>query len=185
MSRGLARGLAAVDRILTLAESGLLTLLLGGMITLSLLSMALRWAGSGLAAADPLLRYGVLWLGLIGGVAATRSGRHVQIGAVARLLPRAAADLVARGLALITAALTSLISYASARFVLEERAAGTLAYGDIPLWILQTILPLGFALLTLRFLLQVAMGPPEDPYVTPADPEGALQGDDPAAGGPA
>lgn len=156
----MSRWLAAIDRALLRVEDLLLVTLLAGMIALSLTSMVLRWLGSGLAPIDPLLRHGVLWLGLLGGVAATRSGRHVQIGAVARLLPPWAAALSHRLLAAVSAGVCAVLAHASWRFVIDERAAGTQAFGGLPLWILQLVLPGGMILLTLRFLLQLTQDPP-------------------------
>ena len=162
-------GLRHLDAILARLEDLLLVALLGGMILLATVGMVLRWAGTGLAWIDPILRYGVLWLGLIGGLAATRSSRHIQIGAAEQPLPASLRAITGRLIAAASVAVCGLLAYAGWRFVLEERAAGLTAFGDVPLWILELIFPGGFALLALRYALQVFLGPPER---IPSAPEG-------------
>ena len=68
----------------------------GWTVVLAALQIVLRYGfDSGIAWADPLLRVLVLWLGLLGALAATRDRRHITIDVLSRMLParaKAAAD---------------------------------------------------------------------------------------------
>ena len=68
--------LRKLDQLLRHFEDGVLAVLLGGMILLATLQIGLRnFADTGFIWADPLLRIMVLWLGLVGAVAATLAHR--------------------------------------------------------------------------------------------------------------
>lgn len=72
--------LRKLDRLLRYFEDAALTFLLGGMIILAVLQIGLRnFADTGFQWADPFLRILVLWLGLVGAIAATRDGKHINI----------------------------------------------------------------------------------------------------------
>ncbi len=159
--------LQKLEKGLTHLEGYLLLLLLIVMIAAAFLSMILRWMGHGLAWIDPLLRYGVLWLGLVGGLAAAGAGQHIQLGALNQVLPRAVKALTYRLVSLATAGITLVIAKACLDFVIEEKAAGTRAFGETPLWILVLILPAGFFLLSVRYSLRFLLGEPQDEEASP------------------
>jgi TRAP-type C4-dicarboxylate transport system permease small subunit len=56
---------------------------------------------------------------------------------------------------LFTAAITGLLAWHSWRFVQESRLYGDTLLTDVPAWILQSILPVGFILISYRYLLRV------------------------------
>lgn len=81
------------DRI----ERSLLTLLVTGMVFLAALQIVLRnfWK-TGLPWAEPLLGMALLWLTMLGALAATGLGRHLAIDLVAALVPHRARAWIAR-----------------------------------------------------------------------------------------
>lgn len=151
--------LLAVDRGLARLETLLLVWVLAATLGLSLLSMVLRWLGTGLSFTDPLIRHGVLWLGLLGASAAARVDGHVQLSALSWLLSPGQRLLLTRLTAAAAAPVCAIFTRSSIAFVSAEREAASLAFGGLPLWPLQIILPLGFALLTLRMVLLSLLGP--------------------------
>jgi TRAP-type C4-dicarboxylate transport system permease small subunit len=132
-----------------------LALLLGAMIVLAPLQIALRGVlGTGIAWVDPLLRVLVLWVGLLGALAASREDRHISIDVVSRLLPRRARAATGAVTSLATAAVAALVAYHGARFVASEREFGSAVFSGIPAWGLESIIPFAFAAIALRSLLR-------------------------------
>jgi TRAP-type C4-dicarboxylate transport system permease small subunit len=146
----LARGIRALHA----AEDALLALVLGVMILLAAGQILLRNAfDTGLPWSAPLLRVLVLWVGLLGALAATRSDQHIAIDALTRLLPRAGRSAVHALTRLFAAAVSLLIAFHAARLVREDYNAGSVAFAEIPAWVCESILPFAFGLIGVRFLL--------------------------------
>ncbi|MGW8369813.1 MAG: TRAP transporter small permease [Gammaproteobacteria bacterium] len=146
------------DRLAAIGESietALLSVLLLSMIGLASLQIVLRnWFSTGLPWADDLVRLCVLWLAVVGAVAACRDDRHIAINIVARYGPKSwqrPAALIASAFATVV---TALISWQSVRFVADSYRFGDTVLGDQPAWIYQLVLPIGFALMSYRFLLR-------------------------------
>lgn len=135
-------------------EDLLLALLLTTMIFLATGQILLRnlW-DSGLSWGDPVLRLLVLWLTLLGAMAATRDHNHIRIDLLTRYLP-APLTLMARRLTdTFTALVCGLLAWHAGRFVLFEYEAGSRFLDLLPIWPFQLIMPLGFAVITLRLLI--------------------------------
>lgn len=139
------RGLA------TRIEDRLLAAALAAMMVLPLLPVALRALPHlQLRAQTSLVQHLTLIVAMIGAAVAARDGRLLSLSSV-ELLLRGRWLAVGRAFAAaVAAAVGALLCVASMTFVLSERAAGgLLAYG-VPLWIVQLVLPAGFALVTAR-----------------------------------
>ena len=77
-----------IDRAARAVETWLIVVILGGLIVVGGAQIVLRnFFSIGFAWSDGLTRLAVLWLGLLGALAATRDGRHITMGAVTRWLP--------------------------------------------------------------------------------------------------
>lgn len=140
-------------------ETTLLVLILGSMIILAFAQIVLRNVSSiALPWSDELLRMLVLWIALAGAVSASRSDKHINIAVLDRFLP----PLLKKGISLLihlfTAAICAVVAWFSLQFVLTSREYGDLMLGNVPAWWLQAALPLGFALISWRYLLFVAKG---------------------------
>lgn len=137
-------------------ENSFLALLLLTMIVLSFLQVVLRnLAETGFVWIDPLLRHLVLWVGFLGALLATRSGRHINIDALSRLLsPRAhrVAGVLTNLLAFV---ICLLLANACAKLVREESLAQTHGFLDVPVWCLQLVMPLATFGMAVRFLGRV------------------------------
>ena len=134
-------------------EEAVLALLLGAMIVLSSLQILLRGVfDTGIGWADPMLRVLVLWVGLVGAVAASREGRQITVDVIARFLTgrlRAAVGLVT---SLFTVGVAGVLAYHGARFVASEHEFASVAFSGIPAWALESVIPLAFAAIALRYL---------------------------------
>jgi len=148
---------SAVNRLLWLTrliEDALLVLLLGAMIVLAGTQIVLRNLFDGaIVWADPLLRVAVLWVGMIGAMVATRNDRQISIDAVSRFLPDLWKARMRVVTDLFTAVVSAVVAWSAYRLMVDDRAAGGLAIAKVPVWVCESILPVAFAVIALRYLL--------------------------------
>ena len=189
------RRCARWDAALAGAETLLLAILILGSLAASLAQIALRNLGlPALPETDTAVRRALLWIAFIGASLAAFRGSHLAVDVAEQVLPARANRLLNAAAGLVAAGVTALLTVASARFVAAELAftgpGGAAA---------AAIMPVGFAVITLRFLLGAARrltgsdaGPPDGgrpagaPRSHPRFRRGAQQGIAcPPAGGPA
>ncbi|MDX1561508.1 MAG: TRAP transporter small permease [Gammaproteobacteria bacterium] len=144
---------AAASRLI---ENALLSLLLLGMTALAAVQIVLRnWFSSGLLWADDLVRLGVLWLAMVGAVAASRDNRHLSINLVERYAP----DWIERPAAIISGLFATVVVFAltwhAGRFVFDSYRFEDTVLGDLPAWPFQLVMPIGFLIIGMRFLLRL------------------------------
>jgi len=146
---------ARVDRVARNLETWLIVIVLGGLILLGASQIVLRNLFSvGFAWADGLARLSVLWLGLLGALAASRDGRHITMGALARVLPPKLQVAAGVSADVFGAVISAALAYASWQFVGDSREFGDTMLGDFPAWWFQAIMPAAFALIAWQFLAQ-------------------------------
>lgn len=143
------------ERAGRLLETVLLALALGAMIVLASAQISLRnFGGGGLAWADEALRLLVLWVTMLGAIAAGRDQRHVSIDALSRYLPRAWLCWVARASDFFAAAVCLVLAWYSGLFVADSLAADDrILGGGLPAWVAQLVLPVAFGLLGYRYVV--------------------------------
>ena len=136
-------------------ENALLVSLFGSLVVLASSQIVLRNAFStSLAWGDEAVRLLVLWLALVGAVAASRDARQIRIDILARLLPERWIWMPEAAAGAFTAAVCAALTWQSTRFVMDSRAFGDTLLGDRPAWVLQIILPIGFAIMAYRYLVR-------------------------------
>lgn len=140
-------------------EDSILAILLFGMIVLASSQIFLRnLFDSGLVWADPLLRIMVLWIGLLGALAATRENKHIRIDLLKRFLSVKMRVIVKIFNNLFASVITALLAYHSIRFVIMEYEAKSEVLMNIPAWMMESILPVAFALMSVRFVIHFIIG---------------------------
>jgi len=148
---------SAVTRLLRLTgliEDTLLVGMLAAMIILTAAQIVLRNLFDGaIIWADPLLRVAVLWVGMIGAMVATRNDRQISIDAVSRFLPDLWKARMRVVTDLFTAVVSAVVAWSAFRLMIDDRAAGGLAIAKVPVWVCESILPVAFAVIALRYLL--------------------------------
>jgi TRAP-type C4-dicarboxylate transport system permease small subunit len=150
------RILRSIDSVLVRVETVLLVAFLGVMVLLSFSQVVLRNVfGTGLLWADPLVRHLVLWAGFMGAAMATSTDRHISIEAFNKFLPERARHVVRVVTCLFAAAACWFLADAAWTFVLDERASGGEIALSIPSWVALLILPAGYFLIMIHFLLRV------------------------------
>ena len=135
-------------------ETALLVLVLGFMVVFAFLQVVLRNIfDEGILWGDILLRHLVLWVGFIGASLATREQKHINIDLFSRWLPEKGKNITRFITNLFSLFICYLLTDASWTFVQDEKMMGTTIFEEIPAWYLQIIIPIGFFLMSLRFLI--------------------------------
>lgn len=158
---GLHRGkrLEGVFRVLERIEVGFLGLMLLTLILLGGLQIVLRNVfHGGVLWADPLMRHIVLWLGCLGAALATTRARHINIDVFTRLIPAPFKPLRRAVVYVATAVCTFVLGVAAWRLVVDEKDFGDMAFGPVPVWVLQLVLPVAFFLISYRSLVNLFVG---------------------------
>ena len=157
-------------------EEWFLCFLLATMIILACLQIILRDVfSSGLIWADPLLRYLVLWSGLIGAAIATRQGKHIAIDIASHLLPERLFSWLVALIDLFSAFVCIFLTYAAVLFIRSEIefGMGRVILG-IPSWVMNLIFPLAFGLIAVRFVLVLIANIRHIFHLEPCEPPSSM-----------
>ncbi len=148
--------LSGIDTGLLYLENSLIIATLGIMVILSFLQVILRnFFETGILWGDVFLRHLVLWVGFIGASLATREEKHINIDILNRVVPRKFLPPVKILIDIFSVFICFILARASYIFVSMEKEAGTILFEGIPSWIIELIIPAGFALIGFRFLLKI------------------------------
>lgn len=147
------RSLAPLWRVLRVVEDGALVGLLLMMVLLAVVQIVMRnFADQSLVWADPFLRVSVLWIGLLGAGIAARENSHIAIDIATRYLPERLARVSGVVLSLFTAGVCTALAWFAFAFVRSEYSYGMIAFGSVPAWWCESIMPAAFALMAVRYL---------------------------------
>ena len=150
MSAAIDNALAFLRRL----EDGILVSLLILMIGMAAGQVVLRnFFDSGLYWSDSLVRVAVLWVALVGAMVASRDDSHIRIDLVSRLVSPAYKHRVERLTRLFTFIVLCLFTWGSGNFVYYEYVDEAIAFGDVPAWMLEVIMPVGGGVMAIRYLL--------------------------------
>ena len=133
------------------SENVVLSAALGAMAVLPVAEIILRTAfGFGIPGSAGIVQHLTLWVGMLGAAIAAREARLLSLSTGAALLKgpwKAAAGVFSGSTA---AAVAALLGIASVQFVQTERDSGNVFIGNVPLWTVQLILPIGFFAVAFR-----------------------------------
>ncbi|MBT3048599.1 MAG: TRAP transporter small permease [gamma proteobacterium symbiont of Ctena orbiculata] len=150
--------LKRIKQLILLFEDGLTVLLLSATILLAASQILLRnFFDSGLIWADPTLRIMVLWLALLGAIAATRENRHIRIDLFSHRLSKRSQSILSLINNLFSAVVCAIITWHAVRFVYAEWLDGVMLFAALPAWLGEIIIPIGFGVMTLRFLFNLSL----------------------------
>ena len=171
--------LGRISGALTVVENLILVISLGAMVLFTFSTVLLRGlythAGSEWASrmmghlewSEPTVRLLVLWVTFIGASAATRMDSHIRIDLASVLLPGRLLGVREALLGVGAAIVCGIMSMVSLDYIRLDMQIGRPFLGGIPSWTTRIVLPAGFALIGLRFLLRAvertlgkAGGPP-------------------------
>lgn len=145
-----------LDRISRAVEDVALTLLLGSMILLAVGQIVLREVfETGFVWADELVKLLVLWLAMVGSIAASRDDRHIRIDLLSHVLPERLVGYSRVVVDLFAASVAGFIAWHAFRWTRLEIEFGDTVLIDTPAWLAHVIVPAAFALICLRFLILI------------------------------
>ena len=107
--------------------------------------------------ADSALRIMVLWIGMIGAMFASRNKKHIRIDILSHYLPDHFRDNVWRITELLTAVVCAVVAYYSIKFIQYEYLDGAIAFANVPVWLCETIIPIAFIIMAIRYLVYAIM----------------------------
>lgn len=113
----------------------------------------------GLLWGDGLVRVLVLWVTLLGAMVASRNDEHIRMDIVARLVDQRWNRVLRRVTSGFTVAICVLFAYHSARFAWIDYQEGVIAFAAVPAWVCEAIMPIGAAVMAVRYLLHVVRPP--------------------------
>lgn len=149
----------------------LLSVLFIAVVCIGLIQIGMRnLADTSLPWADPAMRAAVLWIAMLAGVLASGTAQHIRIDALLGRIPAGIRPWVDRLVLLATSLICVTLAAASVDIVRLEFEIGDLAFAAIPRWIVLAIIPVGFGLMALRFLLRALLPTAADDS-KPAPPE--------------
>lgn len=156
MASGLAANLDRLDRVGRFLENVALVTLLSGMMLLAVGQIVLREVfDTGIIWADELVRLIVLWLAMMGAVAACREDRHIRIDAITHLFPDRVIDVIRVVVDIFAAAVCGVIAWHAYRYLQLEIEFADTVLVDTPAWIAHIVVPVSFAVLSYRFVVSV------------------------------
>jgi TRAP-type C4-dicarboxylate transport system permease small subunit len=146
----LARLLKFLYRLEDIFLIGLFMMLLG----MAVFQIFLReFFAAGIAWGDLFVRMMVLWICLFGAMVATRQDKHITIDILTRYMPERAKNIVGRFARFATAAICIFMAWQGIKLVQLDLEYGTIAFGAVPAWMCETVIPVGFAVMAFRYLI--------------------------------
>lgn len=141
-------------KLILKVETGLLITLLLSMIVIAVIQIVMRnFFDAGLFWAEAYVRISVLWVALLGAMIGSRSGKHVAIDFLVLKMNEKTRLRVRRFTDLFTAVLCFIIAYHSSIFIQSEYQDAGLAFGKVPSWFCELIIPITFAVIACRYLV--------------------------------
>lgn len=157
MTSGFTALLSRLDQFGRLLENIALVTMLTSMIVLAVLQIVLREVfGTGIIWADELLKLMVLWLAMVGSIAACRDDRHIRIDVLSHLLPDWLIRITRVLVDIFAAAVCAIIAWQAWRYLQLEIEFEDQVLVDTPAWIAHVVVPLAFALVSYRFVVLAA-----------------------------
>lgn len=149
-----ARTLTGIEIVLLVgALSASVIFLVADIFLRVVANIALPWAAEA-------TRYAIVWLVFIGGSRAALVGAHITIDALPEFLPSRAALAVTRIGLVVSSLSCAVLAWFSIGLVMKMMMFRQLSPSlEIPMWWIYLALPIGFALMTVRFA-QAAYRPP-------------------------
>ena len=156
MTHGILSLLSRLERFGRLAENAVLVLLLASLILLAVGQIVLREIfETGFFRADELIKLLVLWLAMVGSIAATRDNRHIRIDALSHLLPDKAVTAIRLFVDVFAAIVCGVIAWQAWRYLQLEIEFEDTVLINVPAWIAHAVVPGAFVLMSYRFAVSV------------------------------
>ncbi|MCK4797110.1 MAG: TRAP transporter small permease subunit [Spirochaetes bacterium] len=143
--------------ILHKVEEYILVFFLSLMIIISFLQIILKIFFKAIVWFDPMIKYTVLWIGMIAAGMATFENKHIKIDIIGRFAKGRLKSFVLAVTNLFASIVSIVLSYASIIYIIkiEIPATDPPPFLNISKWVLLLILPIGFAIIGIRFFFRL------------------------------
>ena len=159
--------LARIGEWIARIEDVLLAVLMFGLVGVSCLQIVRRAVlNDGWIHADAIGRTLVLWIALLGALAAVRSAQHVSIDVLDKAAPPALRRVLAGLSNLLAMVFCAGMSWLAAGLLQMDMQAGIEWLPGISSAWTMVVIPLAFGLMALRFLIAAIKGPAAAPPAT-------------------
>ena len=134
-------------------EDCLLCVALAALVVLPLLEIVLRATlQTGVSGSSSFVQHLTLVIGMLGGAVAARENRLLGLSTGSAFLKGRLKSGAALFSGAVAATISLFLGVASYQFVLTEREAGSILAYNLPVWLIQCVMPLGFGLVAVRLL---------------------------------
>ena len=160
------RPLKWFDKNLALLEGWLIITLLWLMVIFTFIQVCLRglythghfqWANDLMGHLDwsePFVRLLVLWLTFLGASLVTKENKHIKIDLFSSFLPSKLLPVREFVLSLVCVLVSSIMLKVSIDYFKMEIEFGGTIFLQVPSWLGEIIIPVGFALILFRFVIR-------------------------------
>ncbi|MBM4176059.1 MAG: TRAP transporter small permease [Ignavibacteria bacterium] len=145
--------LEAIDNYFSKFEKVFLVIAISVMTLVVFLDFTLReFFDSGFIWAKELAAFLMIWVGFVGASYATKENKHLVVGIPEKIFPKKVLPYVSLFVNAVVLAVTLFIAYLGFIYVAEtkEFAERSLVL-NIPLWIVQVIIPISLVIIAVRF----------------------------------
>jgi tripartite ATP-independent transporter DctM subunit len=137
------------------AENGLAIAAILLTAVLPVLEMFLRLLiNRGIPGCVESVQHLTLWVGFLGAMIASREKRHLALATGADRLPPLPKRIAGTATAAVSACVAAVLAWGSWHFTEVAMKKSTLIGGWLPIWVAQVILPVSFAVMAFRFVIQ-------------------------------
>jgi len=103
--------------------------------------------------AKELASFLMIWVGFVGASYATKENKHLVVGIPEKIFPPKVLPYVSCFVNIVVLSITLFLAYLGFTYVAETKEfAETSLVLDIPLWIVQAIIPLSLVIIAVRFI---------------------------------
>jgi TRAP-type C4-dicarboxylate transport system permease small subunit len=153
-------GVRKLKGALRAIESGILVAALAAMIGVAAWQVIARnLFDTGLLWGDGFVRVLVLWVAMVGAMIASRNDEHIRMDVLARFVSPAVQRQLKRFACADTSAVLFVFAWYSLQFVRVEYEYQTIAFGGVPGWICEAVMPVAGLVIAVRYLLHVVDPP--------------------------
>jgi len=136
--------------LFTAIEDGIAAMALAAMVVLPLAEIVTRRLfGVGVPGSGPFVQHLTLWIGFLGAAIAAREGKLLAL-ATGTFVPERWRSATAVFASAVAACMATILAMGAVQLVATERETGTIIAANVPAWVGQLALPIGFALIALR-----------------------------------
>ena len=150
------KALQKTDSFLASIESSFIVFFLLALVFAGVIQIVLRrLTDYAVPDLEITMRWVVVWLTFMGASLATRERKHISVDALGRLFKGKSKKFLNLIIDSFSLFIVILLLRASWEFVMDEMEYGGTLMNEVPAWMVESVLPFGFAIISLRLVLHI------------------------------